>query len=163
MQLNFDIKLSYKGPCKRMQYCWWTTPNIVGCYILLSFAYHCMLSRVVAQSQKLPTFLLFHDRWSAAQQCSMLSQHCWGHAHAFHVVYKVLWVVSFPQCTVGPTLLGVAFAHHCQHWCNNSQNLRIINFSALHVDAIYYNGDNIFNFCPQNLLVKTKTKPAEPP
>ena len=59
---------SFKAPCKRTQHCWPTTPNIVGCYMLL---------RVVAQSlkpvklfsQQLPTFLLFRDRRSVAQQC----------------------------------------------------------------------------------------------
>ena len=141
------------------QHCW-----------MLHIAFICIpLHVVLCCCTKAKTPYISFVPWSLKCSATMLdpfaqlSQHCWGHAHAFHVVYKVLWVVSFPQCTVGPTLLGVAFAHHCQHWCNNSQNLRIINFSALHVDAIYYNGDNIFNFCPQNLLVKTKTKPAEPP
>ena len=55
--------------------------NIVGCYILRPFAHPVaccwMLFRVVAQSlkpvklfsQQLPTFLLFRDRRSVAQQC----------------------------------------------------------------------------------------------
>ena len=64
-----------------MQHCWPTTPNIVGCYMLRPFAHPVaccwMLLRVVAQSlkpiklfsQQLPTFLLFPDRRSVAQQC----------------------------------------------------------------------------------------------
>ena len=66
-------------------FCWALKPrangrNIVGCYMLRPFAYpvECcwMLLRVVARSlkpvklfsQQLPTFLLFHDRRSVAQQ-----------------------------------------------------------------------------------------------
>ena len=58
-----------------------TTSNFVGCYMLRPFAHPVaccwMLLRVVAQSlkpvklfsQQLPTFLLFSDRRSVAQQC----------------------------------------------------------------------------------------------
>ena len=35
-----------------------------------------------------------------------LTQHCWGHAYALHMVCKVLRVVSFPQCTAGPNIVG---------------------------------------------------------
>jgi len=71
---------SSQAPWKRTQHCWPTTPNIVGCYMLRPFAHpvaFCwMLLRVVAQSlkavklfsQQLPTFLLFRDRRSVAQQ-----------------------------------------------------------------------------------------------
>ena len=75
----------HKAPCKRMQHCWPTTPNIVRCYMLRPFAHPVahpvaccwMLLRVVVQSlkpvklfsQQLPTFLLFRDRRSVAQQC----------------------------------------------------------------------------------------------
>ena len=77
-----------------------------------------MLLRVVPQSskpvklfsQQLATFLLFHDHQSVAQQC-------WIHLHSssnivgdhtcsLRMVYKDLWVVSFPQCTVGPNIAG---------------------------------------------------------
>ena len=33
---------------------------------------------------------------------TQLFHHCLGHAHT---VYKVLWVVSFPRCTVGPNIV----------------------------------------------------------
>ena len=40
-----------------------------------------------------------------AQQCWIhlhsSFQHCWGRARTSQMVYKVLWVVSFPWCTVG--------------------------------------------------------------
>ena len=86
--------LGIKAPCKRTQHCWPTTPNIVGCYMLRPFAHPVacfwMLLRVVAQSlkpvklfsQRLPTFLLFRNRRSVAQQC---------------------WIV----CIALPTFLGV--------------------------------------------------------
>ena len=75
------VQRTPKDPCKRTQHCWSTTPNIVGCYMLRPFAHPVaccwMLLRVVAQSlkpvklfsQQLPTFLLFRDRRSVAQQC----------------------------------------------------------------------------------------------
>ena len=77
-----------------------------------------MLLRVVAQSlkpvklftQELPTFLLFRDRRSVAQQCWIRlhssSKHCWGRARSLRMVYKDLWVVSFPRCTAGPNIVG---------------------------------------------------------
>ena len=37
---------------------------------------------------------------------AQLFQHCWGHARSFRVVYKDLWVVSFPRCTAGPNIVG---------------------------------------------------------
>ena len=33
-------------------------------------------------------------------------QHCWGHAHSLRIVYKDLWVVSFPRCTAGRNIVG---------------------------------------------------------
>ena len=50
-----SIKVDSQAPCKRTQLCSPTTPNIVGCYMLRPFAH--------------PTFLLFRDRRSVAQQC----------------------------------------------------------------------------------------------
>ena len=59
--------------------------------------------------------------WSPKRSATMLDpfaqlfQHCWGHARSLRMVYKDLWVVSFPRCTAGPnivspTMLG-PFAH----------------------------------------------------
>ena len=85
--------------------------NIVGCYMLRPFTHPVaccwMLLHVVAKSlkpvkffrQQLPTFLLFHDRRSVAQQC-------WIRLHSSSMVYKDLWVVSFPRCTAGPNIVG---------------------------------------------------------
>ena len=118
-----------KAPCKRTQHCWMLSVTSVCTPC-------CMLLRVVAQSlkpvklfsQQLPTFVLFRDRRSVAQQC---------------------WI----RCTALPTLLGPRtlithslqrlmgcilptmhcrsqhcwellhpFADHCQHARNNSQH-----------------------------------------
>ena len=49
--------------------------------------------------------------WSPKRSATMLDpfaqlfQHCWGHARSFRVVYKDLWVVSFPRCTAGPNIV----------------------------------------------------------
>ena len=117
----------YKAPCNLTQHCWLTTPNIVACYMLRPFPHAvaccCVLLGVVAQSlkpvkvlsQQLPTFLLFRDRRSIAQQCwirlSQFFQHCWSHAHALHMVCKVVWVVSFPRCTASPNIDGSCCSH----------------------------------------------------
>ena len=50
--------------------------------------------------------------WSPKRSATMLDsfaelfQHCWGHARALHMVFKVLWVVSFPWCTAGLNIVG---------------------------------------------------------
>ena len=65
-------------------------------------------------SQQLPRFLLLCDRRSVAQQCWIRLQtssniNCWGHARRLHMVFKVLWVVSFPRCTAGPNIVGSCY------------------------------------------------------
>ena len=37
---------------------------------------------------------------------AQLFQHCWGHARSLRMVYKDLWVVSFPRCIAGPNIVG---------------------------------------------------------
>ena len=75
------------------------------------------LLRVVGQSlkpaklfsQQLPTFLLFRDRRSVAQQCSIRlhsSSNVVGVMHAHYAEFTDLWVVSFPRCTAGPNIVG---------------------------------------------------------
>ena len=50
--------------------------------------------------------------WSPKRSATMLDpfaqlfQHCWGHARLLCMVYKDLWVVSFPRCTAGPNIVG---------------------------------------------------------
>ena len=95
-----------------------------------------MLLRVVAQSlkpvklfsQQLPTFLLFRDRQSVAQQCWIRlhsSSNIVGATHAItHGLQRLMGCIL-------PTMhcrsqhcwkLLHPFAHHCQHAPNNSQH-----------------------------------------
>ena len=51
--------------------------------------------------------------WSPKRSVTMLDlfaqlfQHCCSRTRSLGIVYKDLWVVSFPRCTAGSTLLGV--------------------------------------------------------
>jgi len=85
---------SCKALCKRTQHCWPTFSNIVECHILCLSAHPvaccCMSLGVVAQSlsQQLPTFLLFCDHQSIAQQsCIHLHSFC-SIVSATHVHYQ---------------------------------------------------------------------------
>ena len=136
---HFQLEISSKAPCKRTQHCWPTNPNIVGCYMLRPFVHPVaccwMLLRVVAQSLKpvklfsrqLPSFLLFRDRRSVAQQCWIRlhsSSNIVGTAHAHYPWFtKTYGLYPSQDALQVPTLLGVValFAHHCQHAGNNSQ------------------------------------------
>ena len=117
------VKTLYEAPCKRTQHCWPTTPNNVGCYMLHPFAHPVaccwMLLRVVAQSlkpvklfsQQLPTFLLFRDRRSVAQQCWIRlhsSSNIVGAAHAHYAWFtKTYGLYPSHDALQVPTLLGV--------------------------------------------------------
>ena len=97
--------------------------NIVGCYMLRPFAHPVtccwMLLRVVAQSlkpvklfsQQLPTFLLFRDRRSVAQQCWIRlhsSSNIVGATHAHYVwITKTYGLYSFHDALQIPNLLEV--------------------------------------------------------
>ena len=110
-------------PREPTQHCWPTTPNIVGCYMLRSFAHPVaccwMLLRVVAQSlkpvklfsQQLPTFLLFRDRRSVAQQCWIRlhsSSNIVGAKHAHYAwITKAYGLYSSHDASQVPNLLRV--------------------------------------------------------
>ena len=103
-----------------MKHCWPTTPNIIGCYMLRPSAYPvagcCALLEVVAQGLKLVKLLnyqlpvFFFAPWSLKHSATMLNPfaklYYWGQACPLHMVYKVLWVVSFPQFSAGPNNVG---------------------------------------------------------
>ena len=95
-----------------------------------------MLLRVVAQSlkpvklfsQQLPTFLLFCDRRSVAQQCWIRLHSSSNIVGATHAHYT--WLQRLMSCIL-PTMhfrsqtcweLLHPFAHHCQHARDNSQH-----------------------------------------
>ena len=79
----------------------------------------CMLLDVVACCAKLETGQTFQQTtpnmsfvpWSSKSGATMLDsfaqlfQHCWDHVRSLRMVYKDLWVVSFPGCTAGPNIV----------------------------------------------------------
>ena len=106
-----------------MQRCCSTIPNIVGCYMFASVSHPvaccCVLLGVVAQSlkpikllsQQLPTFRLFRDRRSVAQQCWIRlhsSSNIVGATHA-HYTWSPKSYGLYPShdALQVPTLLGV--------------------------------------------------------
>ena len=110
----------WKGPkaaCKRTQHCWPTTPNIVGCYMLRLFAHPVaccweLLRKVWNRSNfSANNSNISFVPWSPKRSATMLDpfaqlfQHCWGHARSLRMVYKDLWVVSFPRCSAGPNIV----------------------------------------------------------
>ena len=96
--------------------------NIVGCYMLRPFAHPVaccwMLLRVVPQSlkpvklfsQQLPTFLLFRDRRSVAQQCWIRlhrSSNIFGATHAHYAWFtKTYGLYPSHDALQVPTMLG---------------------------------------------------------
>ena len=102
----------FKAPCKRTQHCWTlhVTSVCTRC---------CMLLNVIAQSlkpvkllsQQLPTFLLFRNRRSVAQQCWIRlhsSSNIVGATHAYYAwIPKTYGLYSSHDALQVPTLLGV--------------------------------------------------------
>ena len=84
----------------------------VTCCVRLHTLLHVVaqsLKPVKLFSQQLPTFLLFRDRQSEAQQCWIRlhsSSNIVRATHAHYAFYKDLWVVSFPRCNAGPNIVG---------------------------------------------------------
>ena len=98
------------------QYCWMLRVVSVctPCCMLLCVVRSCCAEFETGQTFKPTTpnisFVVWSPKHSATMldQCAQHFQHCLGHTHALHMLFKVLWVVSFPWCTWVPTLLGVA-------------------------------------------------------
>ena len=92
------------------------------CCMLLDVVACCCAKFETSQNFSANNSQHFVVPWSLKRSATILDpfaqlfQHCWGHAHALYMVYKDLWVVSFPRCTVGPkivpTLLGVCIRLH---------------------------------------------------
>ena len=112
------IRLASVKPCaqcRQTQQCWTTTPNIVGCYTLRLFPHPvvcCCAKFENGQMFTLKTpnisFVLSTPRRGATMldPFAQLFQHCWRLARTLHMVSKVLWVVTFPQCTAGTNIVG---------------------------------------------------------
>ena len=123
-----------------MQRYWPTTPSIVGCCMLRPFAHpvaYCrVLLGVVVQSSKLvkrlsqqpPTFLLFRDRWSVAQQHPFLEP-CTRIPHGLQSLMGC--ILPTMHCRSQHCLEPLhPFAHHCQHGCNNCQHSKANNVGS---------------------------------
>ena len=140
----------------RTQHCWPTTPNIVGCYMLRPFAHPVaccwMLLRVVGQSlkpvklfsQQLPTFLLFRDPRSVAQQCWICLHSSFNIVGATHAHYarftNTYGLYPSHDALQVPTLLAQQcwellqpFAHSLRFvWCHGCH----VNAHASHATII---------------------------
>ena len=119
-----------KAPCKRTQHCWMLSVTSVCTPC-------CMLLRVVAQSlkpvklfsQQLPTFLLFRDRRSVAQQCWIRlhsSSNIVGATHAHYAwITKTYGLYSSQDALQASNLLGVV-ASGCTPMPTRTQQLPIL-------------------------------------
>ena len=112
------------------------TPHCWMLHVASVYTSCCMLLGVVAQTlkpvkllnQQLPTFLLFHDGESVAQQCWIRLHSSSNIVRATHAHYT--WFTSLMVCIL-PTIhcrsqhrweLLHPLAHHCQHRRNKSQH-----------------------------------------
>ena len=95
-----------------------TLLNVTCCVRLHTLLYVlgccCVLWRKVWNRSNFPADNPQHSfvPWSPKRSATTLDpfvqlfQHCWGHARSLRMVYKDLWVVSFPRSTVGPNNVG---------------------------------------------------------
>ena len=102
----------YKAACKRTQHCWMLHVASVctPCCMLLDVVRQ-SLKPVKLFSQQLPTFLLFRDHRSVAQQCWIRlqsSSNIVGTAHAHYAWFiKTYGLYPSHDALQAPTLLGV--------------------------------------------------------
>ena len=98
--------------CKRTQHCWLLHVASVctPCWMLLHVVVQ-SLKLVKLSSQHLPTFLLFRDWWSVAQQCWIhlhSSSNVVGATHAHYALFtKTYGLYPSHDALQVPTLLGV--------------------------------------------------------
>ena len=120
----------YKAPCKRTQHGWMLhfASVCTPCCVLLDVVACCCGKFETGQTfqpTRLPTFLLFRDRRSVAQQC-------WIRLHSSSNIFGATTLINhglrrLMGCTL-PTMrcrsqtcweLLHPFAHHCQYARNN--------------------------------------------
>ena len=88
--------------------------------------------------------------WSPKRGATMLDtfaqlfQHCWGHARSLRMVYKDLWVVSFPRCNVGPNIVGATMLGVVASVCMQLKlnKLECLNKKGNHVKGKIRHQDN---------------------
>ena len=103
MLLCCTKKKNCKAPRKRTQHCWPTTPNIVGCNMLRPFSHSVaccwkLLRKVWIFEPRTPNISVVP--WSPKRCTTKLDPS--NNTN----VSNVLWVVSFPQWTTGPNIIG---------------------------------------------------------
>ena len=87
-------------------------PVCTPCCMLLDVVACCCAKFETGQTFQPTTPNISFVPWSPKRSATMLDpfaqlfQHCWGHARSLRMVYKDLWVVSFPRCTAGPNIVG---------------------------------------------------------
>ena len=94
------------------------------CCMLLDVVAWCCTKFETGQTFQPTTLNISFVPWSLKCSATMLDsfaqlfQHCWGHARSLRMVYKDLWVVSFPRCTASPNI--VRFCCICLHTTANT-------------------------------------------
>ena len=82
------------------------------CCMLLDVVACCCAKFEISQTFQPTTPNISFVSWSPKRSATMLDpfaqlfHYCWGHACSLRMVYKDLWVVSFPRCTAGPNTVG---------------------------------------------------------
>ena len=94
---------------------WWmlhVTSVCTPCCMLLDVVACCRAKFETGQTFQPTNPNISFVPWSPKRSATMLDpfaqlfQHCWGHVRSLLMVYKDLWVVSFPRCTAGPNIAG---------------------------------------------------------
>ena len=130
------------------QHCWMLhVASAVACCWMLLLVVAQSLKPVKLFSQQLPTFLLFRDRRSVAQQCWIRLQNSSNIVGATHAHYawftKTYWLYPSHDALQVPTLLGVV-ASVCtplptrtqQHCCANNVGSCCVRLHAA-LDTMY--------------------------
>ena len=150
--------------------------------MLCPFAPCCMLLDVVAccctkfetgQTFQTTTPNISFVPWSPKRSATMLDpfaqlfQHCWGHARSLRMVYKDLWVLSFPRCTAGPHIVGATMLGVVASVCTQPKQQRqqwkpsrtiakntcvLLNLSRLLPAQFVHVGDFSWSLIPKDFI-----------
>ena len=99
------------------QHCWMlhVASFCTPCCMLLEVVVCCWAKFETGQTFQSSTPNISFVSWSPKRSATMLDpfaqlfQHRWSHALTLQIVYKVVWVVSFPRCTAAPNIVGSCF------------------------------------------------------
>ena len=75
-------------------------------YLFVHVSTNCVPIAHLRQNKPFPLLYLGHAQITMSDPFAQLFQHCWGYACSLCLVYKDLWVVSFPRCTARPNIVG---------------------------------------------------------